>query len=35
VALEDTEVTPDRAREICLTVLERELGGALTGAGVT
>ncbi len=35
VALEDREVSSSRAREICLSVLERELGCALTGAGVT
>jgi AcrR family transcriptional regulator len=35
VALEDGEVSSSRAREICLAVLERELGCALTGAGVT
>jgi AcrR family transcriptional regulator len=35
VALEDSEVSSSRAREICLSALERELGCALTGAGVT
>ena len=35
VALEDREVSSQRAREMCLGVLERELGCALTGAGVT
>jgi AcrR family transcriptional regulator len=34
-ALEDSEVSSSRAREICLSALERELGCALTGAGVT
>lgn len=35
VTLEDREVSSQRAREMCLGVLERELGCALTGAGVT
>jgi len=35
VAMEDRDVTPSRAREMCLGVLERELGCALTGVGVT
>jgi AcrR family transcriptional regulator len=35
VAMQDPEVTPPRAREMSLSVLERELGCALTGVGVT
>ena len=35
VALEDSEVSSQRAREMCVGVLERELGCALTEAGVT
>jgi AcrR family transcriptional regulator len=35
VALEDREVSSQRAREMCLGVLESELGSALTEAGVT
>jgi AcrR family transcriptional regulator len=35
VTMQDSEVTPSRAREMCLGVLERELGCALTGVGVS
>jgi AcrR family transcriptional regulator len=31
VAMQDSEMTPSRAREMCLGVLERELGCALVG----
>jgi hypothetical protein len=31
VTMQDSEVTPSRAREMCLRVLERELGCALIG----
>lgn len=34
IALEDSTVTPDRARQMCFAVLEQELGCALTGVGV-